>query len=186
MRTMNNSLGQPTYTVRIRSNTLNQPTFPARTQYNSLTQFSSPTRIRSNTLERSTRPTRRSNDVPLEDVFTTQDGQTFVFWDTERYRLLIKHGSYITVVYYDETDAKSCRTSFTRLRTNGKQEQYIYCNGRPVASYLPELGCVVIKRDGEIYSFDNPEPPIGFTTRSSLDIYVEMAADMKMKADWYD
>lgn len=186
MRTMSNSLDQPTYTVRIRSNTLDQPTYPARTQNNSLAQFTNPTRIRSNSLGQPIHPTRRSNDVPLEDVFTTKDGQTFVFWDTERDRLLIKHGSYITVVYYDETDAKSCRTSFTRLRINGKPEQYIYCNGRPVASYLPEYGCVIIKRDGEIYSFDNPEPPIGFTTRSTLDIYVEMAADMKMKAGWYD
>ena len=186
MRTMNNSLSRPTYTARIRSNALEKPTYPVRTRNNSLAQFTNPTRIRSNALGRPTRSSIGNNDVPLQDLFYTQDGQAYVFWDPERDRLLIKHGNYITVVYYDEDDAKSCHTSFTRLRPTGKEEQYIYCNGRPVASYLPRFDCIVIKRDGKIFTFDNPESPLGFTTRSWLDIYVEMAADMKMKADWYD
>ncbi len=147
----------------------------------------SPVIYRSNPYQHPEFPTAlRNDDCPLETLLTTDDGQPYVFWDHERWRLLIKHGSFVTVVYYDRTDAKSCREKLTPLDHYGKKEQYIYYRGRPVASYLARLNVLVIKRDGEIFTFDNPDLPIGYNVRSVLDIYVEMAAYMRMKADWYD
>ena len=128
------------------------------------------------------RSTSTSNDdCPLQVLLTTKAGWNYVFWDSERSRLLIKHGDQITVIYFDKIDVKSCQQ---RISLYGGEEQYIYCNGRPVASYFPRLNTIVIKRDGEVFAFDNPVPPIGYNVRTTLDIYVEMAAAIKDSYGW--
>ena len=109
------------------------------------------------------------NNSNIAALVTTQDGDPFVFWDPENLRLLIRHGRRVTTVYYDSIDAFSCSDELTIFSSGGRPEEYLYSNGRIVASYLKNLGLIVIKRDGEYYTVDAPVRPVGYSVQSAFD-----------------
>ncbi len=107
-------------------------------------------------------------ETKLYSLFSNKEGRPFVFWDAKCSRLLIRHGKRLTTVYYDGIDALSCKDFLTIFKLAGKPEQYLYSNGRIIASYLAPHNAIVVKRDGDIFSFSFDNPPIGYMT-SFLD-----------------
>ena len=117
-------------------------------------------------------------ETKLYPLFNNKEGQPFVFWDARRSRLHIRHGKRLTTVYYDDTDVFSCKDFLTIFKLAGKPEQYLYSNGRIIASYLAPHNAIVVKRDGDIFSFSFDNPPIGYMTSfldtpSSISHYLE-------------
>lgn len=117
--------------------------------------------------------------VPL---FSSADGQPFVFWDGEHSRLLIRHGPRTTVIFYDRTDADSCPGSVIPFQLNPTEEDYIYSKGRIIGSYDPTLDSVVIKRDGNFLFFGRSEPPVGYTTIDPVDRFRRLSRYMTSMA----
>lgn len=107
----------------------------------------------------------------LVPVFATETGKPFVFWDSNLLRLMIFHGKRLTIVCYEPSDfARSPAFSKVELHASGKGEQLIYgSNGRPVASYYPELDVIVIKRDGKMTVFDPCLTPFGYASGELID-----------------
>ena len=102
-------------------------------------------------------------NATIYPIFESSDGTPFVFWDTQKDQLLIRHGQKFTVIYYDMTTCLSCKTMFTGMQLLKDREVFIYNdNGRIVASFLPQKNVLIVKRDGRYLSFEFENPPIGY------------------------
>lgn len=100
------------------------------------------------------------NSSVRSPLFYTQTGTPFVFWDDADSALAIRHGARQTLIYYRPTSDPT----ITRLNLNpsSMKEEYIYSNGRIVASYLPAAKMAMICRDGDIFGFEYDKPAFGY------------------------
>lgn len=102
------------------------------------------------------------NSSTRRPIFFTQTGTPFAFWDDADSALIIEHGPRKTFIYFHPTNDPT--VTILNRKPSSMQAEYIYSNGRIVASYLPAVKMVMICRDGDIFGFDCDEPAFGYKT----------------------
>ena len=88
----------------------------------------------------------------VQPVLHDEHGEAFVFWNSDKLFLSIRHGNYITTIHFDESPDTEPFLFFTEdseKKDRLPDEKLIYDHrGHVVASYSPTRETMFIKRRG--------------------------------------
>lgn len=96
---------------------------------------------------------RINPNSPLISLFDDKFGNPFVFWEETRRILFIRHGHYVTAIFY----VLCPRIEYDPVFLDDEPEILIRDHrGRVVASYIPKKQETIVKRDGREFRFKTP------------------------------